>query len=364
MTWTTCTGRHLLWTLLLIATAPAAARAGEFPDGWYFYETKRPAALKSLEGRPAPVLAAKQWHGEAQDLDELKGKVVVVDFWGTWCPPCMRSIPKNVSLVEKYGDKGLVFVGVHDSKRGTERIPQVIKGSKINYPVAVDDNRRSEQAWKVRFWPTYAVLDRDGIVRAAGLKPEHVESVVQRLLAEGGDDDAAAAPGAMADDDDKARVVPPTWLEGTPAKRQRLKKLERASSLPAIESPTWLNSEPLDLQSLRGKVVLLDFWATWCGPCIASIPKMNQLHAKYESKGLVVIGVCHPRGVEKMSAVASDRGIRYPICADAKGDLVKAYAVDSFPDYYLIDREGQLRVADLSNKHVEDAIRLLLAEQQ
>ncbi|MDY7108033.1 MAG: TlpA disulfide reductase family protein [Planctomycetota bacterium] len=158
-----------------------------FPDNWFFADRTtggRRAIPQSLEGKPMPRLQVRQWVGEPANLDDLRGKVVVVDFWATWCGPCVRSIPHNVQLVEKYGDEDFLFIGVHDSRRGFDKAPALAERAGINYPIGVDDAGVSKRAWKVSFWPTYAVVDRNGIVRAAGLMPRYIEPVVEALLAE------------------------------------------------------------------------------------------------------------------------------------------------------------------------------------
>ena len=93
------------------------------------------------------------------------------------------------------------------------------------------------------------------------------------------------------------------------------------------------------------------------------MPHLKELHAKYESKGLVLIGVHTTRGAEKMKAFAEEKKITYPIAADVGEKTVSGFRVDSFPDYYVIDRAGKLRFADLANAEVDRAIELLLKEK-
>lgn len=177
-----------------ISPGATTALTSSFPDEWFYYEADRPAQLRAMEGNAAPQITAAKWIGQAQDLASLRGNVVVVDFWATWCGPCMRAIPHNVEIVKQYADEGVTLIGVHDARHGWDKAAETVDTKNINYPVALDMSAQGEDAqsssgvstiaWNVRFWPTYFVIDKHGRVRAAGLKPDHVENVIEALLAE------------------------------------------------------------------------------------------------------------------------------------------------------------------------------------
>jgi hypothetical protein len=92
------------------------------------------------------------------------------------------------------------------------------------------------------------------------------------------------------------------------------------------------------------------------------VPHINELQEKYADQGLVIIGVHSQDRAETMADGVQQHGINYIVAADTEGKTVAAYHVDSYPDYYFIDRAGNLRIVDCANANVEEAIQLLLAE--
>lgn len=163
-----------------------AISAGEFPDDWTWDDIKPEyrAGHAALEGKPMPALDLSNWINDEVKPADMKGKVVVLDFYATWCGPCMAAIPHNNELLKQYQGQGLVIVGVCTSDSGQEVFASNANQHGIHYPAARDAKLNSEKAWQVHYYPTYAVIDRKGIVRAIGLQPEHVEAVVKKLLAE------------------------------------------------------------------------------------------------------------------------------------------------------------------------------------
>jgi thiol-disulfide isomerase/thioredoxin len=135
--------------------------------------------------KPAPTLELSEWMNGNIPQEAWTGKIIVVDFWATWCGPCQQSIPHNNELFQRYKNQGVLIIGACGSGRGggQDKMVEVVEQFGLEYPTAkVTDS--FVETWNVSYWPTYAIVDRKGNLRAIGVSPNYVEPIIQALLRE------------------------------------------------------------------------------------------------------------------------------------------------------------------------------------
>lgn len=140
--------------------------------------------------------------------------------------------------------------------------------------------------------------------------------------------------------------------------------LEEGAAAPAFELPTADGTEQVSLASLRGKVVLIDFWSTTCPPCVRQLAELEALHrARGDEADLVILGInTEGAPASLIQSFARDRGVGYTVLL-GRGRVAERFRVSSLPTLYLIDREGQIRwsrVGYTSRSQLEQALDELL----
>jgi thiol-disulfide isomerase/thioredoxin len=126
-----------------------------------------------------------------------------------------------------------------------------------------------------------------------------------------------------------------------------------------------LDGKSLSIAGLKGKVVLVDFWATWCGPCITELPHVKAAYDKYRGKGFEIVGISLDSERDKLTGFLSKEKMTWPQFFDGKGwqnKLAQQYGVNSIPATYLLDGEGKIVAKNLRGPALERELAKLLGE--
>ncbi|GAA1790340.1 cytochrome c biogenesis protein CcdA [Agromyces lapidis] len=225
--------------------------------------TNGAAELESCGEAPS-IRGIQQWFntadGAAIDLDDLRGRVVLIDFWAYSCINCQRSIPHVVAWDEAYREAGLTVIGVHSPEYAFEKEPRNvaagIESFGIDYPVALDNSLATWTNYRNRYWPAHYLIDADGTVRQVSFGEGHydrTERLIRELLVDADSDVALQSPTDLDDDTPPAGSTTPETYLGTTKQVNFAGDEQYRRSTTTFTTP---EEQPADTFSLDGEWAL------------------------------------------------------------------------------------------------------------
>ena len=280
---------------------------------------------------------------------------------------------RKLAAIEQY---------LNEKKTAPDRADALEKGSELAMELGKHDNAK---ALAEKFLAEFASDDRAGQMKlrkaqCLAATPGTVEAAKTDLQALADAEDlnvAVAATDALANllldagDAEGAKAAYEKLGEKhrNPQLKQFLagktKNLDLVGKEPTPIDVTGMDGKPIKLTDYKGKVLLIDFWATWCGPCIAELPHVLDAYKKHHPKGFEIVGISLDRenDKEKLEKFVKDKGMTWPQYFDGKfwkNDVAVAYGVQSIPATYLLDKEGKVYRVGLRGKDLEKAVAKLL----
>lgn len=308
-------------------------------------EHNRNLSAQNFQGKPMPgELGNEEWLTEEVST---QGKVIVLDFWATWCGPCKRAAP-TIDKLQKSNRKELAVLAISGSGENAGVVKKYLKRNKHSYSYLHDDDQTLNNAFGVRGIPHTVVLSTDGVVRWQGnpLSNDFVKAVKQVIKEDPvvqarkrGQTIAYETP-----EDDGAASSPSTelaWPEHNGDKLYADNDVQGETLDNPLAGLRWIagSSRP----DTEGKVVVIDFWATWCGPCKRFSPRLDAMQKKF-ADDVVAIGVAGQNDkIQAVEAYLDTVDHAYLNAYDSKQRLYKKLGVQGIPHVVILSSDGVVR---------------------
>jgi thiol-disulfide isomerase/thioredoxin len=159
--------------------------------------------------------------------------------------------------------------------------------------------------------------------------------------------------------------APDASSENKTAAEKALKKIKATADLkskPLDLKFTAVDGREVDVSKMRGKVVLIDFWATWCGPCVAELPNVLKAYKELHPKGFEIVGISLDSDKEKLESFVKEKGMDWPQFFDGKGwknEISSNYGINSIPAMWLVDQKGMV-IDTAARANLEEKVAKLL----
>lgn len=312
------------------------------------------ASLDALQNKPFdPALWATLTPGAGATLptaESIKGKPVLIVTWASWYKASHKALKTAAELASSSGSD-LIVLGVHNP-RGFEQAADVAKEIGFTGTILHDAKGDFRKQLLSKQDPDTYVIDRAGNLRYARVNASSLASAVEQVVKETPEQAKEAAKAAAKTSGDPATAAKPGAMPGPEAYASAKWPKFNTASLTADDVqgkplPKKLGNEKYlkgEAPDTTGKVIVIDFWATWCGPCVASMPELDKLQDKFKDD-VVVIGLSDEEEsiVKKFSDGPRGKNIKYAKATDTKATINHALKVQGIPHVVILSTDGIVR---------------------
>lgn len=174
--------RVTTWATFALAVAAVAVFAAVLNRGTPATAPNAAAAPNAYVGRPAPEFTLPDLDGKPVSLSSLKGRVVVLDLWATWCPPCVEELPAITAVAKRYADRGVAFHAINLGE-SADKVRQFLNQLKLDTPVLLDATGGVAERYGAQYIPLLVVIDATGrIVAHDNVAPADVDKTLSRWI--------------------------------------------------------------------------------------------------------------------------------------------------------------------------------------
>lgn len=295
---------------------------------------------------------------DTKTWDDYRGHILVVQSWTTQTGSGRKAAERAADIVADMDRDDVRVLALH-TPQNVDRAIEYIERKELNFPIAIDTTGAFCDELGMYRQPSNAVIDRNGVVAAIGLNADGIRSVVNKLIDQKHDEDAKPATrnGPKADPDDAPKK--PAG-EFPPHNSGRLSAENRqGKQAPDFYVQQWITDQP----DINGKVVVIDFWATWCPPCRAAIPHMNDLHNEF-SDSAVFIGLSDEKqkafddGMRKYKLQPSN--FRYSLALDSSARMKNVFKVRGIPHVAVMSSDWTVRWQGHPSRLTSDLMRKIV----
>ena len=293
--------------------------------------------------------------GTTFSLSDFRGKLVMLNFWATWCGYCVEELPNIQQIYNNWSYDEVVLLTI-DKGEELDIVTTFIQDEGYTFPIVMDEERKVSDQYGANAIPTTFFIDEEGIIQAKKVgyfhTTEDIENVLNQILTTG--------TYVVEPDEPEPDSAGLGFIISCPA--------NPGDGLEVGDAALDFHYQDADglaatLSDFRGKPVMVCFWATWCGFCNKQLPYLQQLYDEWQGTELVMITISKGEEPITVATFMQDEGLSFPVITDSAQKAASQYGVSGVPTTFFIDEEGVIQHKKVgyfySTEDIEDILNQL-----